>query len=58
MTMRPSAARVDVSATPDWASSTWNATSTRERENERGDFQVAPVPSGHHLARDERSKDC
>ena len=29
----------------------------RQRENERGDFEIAPVPPFYHLARDQRSED-
>ncbi len=58
MTMRPSAARVGRVSNPgSGVLDVERDIDERQRENERGDFEVAPVPSGRHLARDERSED-
>jgi len=52
MTMRPSAARVGRVGDPgSGVLDMERDIDERERGNERGDFEVAPVPSRYHLAR-------
>src|SRR5271166_5277071 len=58
MTMRPSAARMDVSALPDRASSTWNATSiSASAKTSAATLRLRQFRPCYHLARDQRSED-